>query len=145
MSGTPLLERLSAADHYSVLGDDFGWPWDIGVLAVVDGARLLDENGRLAAGRVRCQVEPRLHLVPRFRQILYRPSFGLGWPVWADAQSFDIAEHVRICRRRANGCAGSGSIRPGHCGSCGCCPACRSSGWACSCGCITPLPTASQG
>ncbi len=97
MSGTPLLERLSAADHYSVLGDDFGWPWDIGVLAVVDGARLLDENGRLAAGRVRCQVEPRLHLVPRFRQILYRPSFGLGWPVWADAQSFDIAEHVRIC------------------------------------------------
>jgi diacylglycerol O-acyltransferase / wax synthase len=81
MSETPLLERLSAADHYSVLGDDFGWPWDIGVLAVVDGARLLDGNGQLAAGRIRRQVEPRLQLVPRFRQVLYRPPRGLGWPV----------------------------------------------------------------
>jgi diacylglycerol O-acyltransferase / wax synthase len=96
MSETPLLERLSAADHYSVLGDDFGWPWDIGVLAVVDGARLLDGNGQLAAGRIRRQVEPRLQLVPRFRQVLYRPPRGLGWPVWADAQSFDIADHVRV-------------------------------------------------
>jgi len=26
MSETRLLERLSAADHYSLLGDDFGWP-----------------------------------------------------------------------------------------------------------------------
>jgi diacylglycerol O-acyltransferase len=96
MSGTPLLDRLSAADHYSVLGDDFGWPWDIGVLAVIDGARLPGGNGRLAVGHVRCQVEPRLHLVPRFRQVLYRPSWGLGWPVWADAQSFNIADHVRV-------------------------------------------------
>jgi hypothetical protein len=24
---TRLLERLSAADRYSLLGDDFGWPW----------------------------------------------------------------------------------------------------------------------
>ena len=96
MSETPRLERLSAADHYSVLGDDFGWPWDIGVLAVMDGARLLDGKGQLAAGWVRRQVEPRLHLVPRFRQVLYRPSWGLGWPVWADAQSFDIADHVRV-------------------------------------------------
>jgi diacylglycerol O-acyltransferase len=34
--------------------------------------------------------------VPRFRQVLYRPSRGLGWPVWADAQSFDVADHVRV-------------------------------------------------
>jgi diacylglycerol O-acyltransferase / wax synthase len=96
MSETPLLERLSAADHYSVLGDDFGWPWDIGVLAVVDGVRLLDGNGQLAADRIRRQVEPRLQLVPRFRQVLYRPPRGLGWPVWADAQSFDITDHIRV-------------------------------------------------
>jgi len=96
MSGTPLVERLSAADHYSVLGDDFGWPWDIGVLAVVDGARLPDGGSRLGIDAVRRRVEPRLRLVPRFRQVLYRPSWGLGWPVWADAQSFDIADHVRV-------------------------------------------------
>ena len=94
MSGTRLLERVSAADHYSLLGDDFGFPWDIGVVAVADGARLVDGNGRLRVDAVRRRVEPRLHLVPRFRQVLYRPSFGLGWPVWVDARSFDIADHV---------------------------------------------------
>ena len=96
MSGTRLLERLSAADHYSLLGDDFGWPWDIGVVAVAEGAGLLDGNGELRIDAVRRRVEPRLHLVPRFRQVLYRPSFGLGWPVWADAQRFNVADHVRV-------------------------------------------------
>jgi diacylglycerol O-acyltransferase / wax synthase len=96
MSQTRLLERLSAADHYSLLADDFGWPWDIGVLAVAEGARLLDGSGRLRIDAVRRRVEPRLHLVPRFRQVLYRPSFMLGWPVWVDAHSFDIADHVRV-------------------------------------------------
>ena len=36
-----------------------------------------------------------LHLVPRFRQLLYRPRFGLGRPLWVDARSFDIADHVQ--------------------------------------------------
>ena len=96
MSGTRLLERLSAADHYSLLGDDSGCPWDIGVVAVAEGAGLLDGNGRLRIDAVRCQVERRLHLVPRFRQVLYRPSWGLGWPVWADARRFNVADHVRV-------------------------------------------------
>jgi diacylglycerol O-acyltransferase len=96
MSETRLLERLSAADHYSLLGDDFGWPWDIGVLAVAEGARLLDGDGRVRIDAVRRRVESRLHLVPRFRQVLYRPSLGLGWPVWVDAQCFDVAGHVRV-------------------------------------------------
>jgi len=40
--------------------------------------------------------EPRLSLVPRFRQLLYRPRLGLGWPLWVDAASFDLANHVRV-------------------------------------------------
>jgi hypothetical protein len=96
MSETRLLERVSAADHYSLLGDDFGWPGDIGVLGVAEGARLLDGNGQIQIEAVRRRVGPRLHLVPRFRQVLYRPSFGLGWPVWVDAQCFDVADHVRV-------------------------------------------------
>jgi len=79
MSQTRLLERLSAQDHHSVLGDDFGWPWDIGVLATVDAARLLD--GRVRIYEIRRQVQPRLHLLASFRQILYRPLRGLGWPL----------------------------------------------------------------
>jgi diacylglycerol O-acyltransferase / wax synthase len=96
MSETRLLERVSAADHYSLLYDDFGWPGDIGVLAVAAGARLLDGDGRVRIDAVRRRVESRLHLVPRFRQVLYRPSFGLGWPVWVGAQGFDVAGHVGV-------------------------------------------------
>jgi Wax ester synthase-like Acyl-CoA acyltransferase domain len=59
-------------------------------------ARLPDGSSRLGIDAVRRRVEPRLHLVPRFRQVLYRPSWGLGWPVWVDAQSFNIADHVRV-------------------------------------------------
>jgi diacylglycerol O-acyltransferase len=103
MSQTRVLERLSAQDHHSVLGDDFGWPWDIGVLATVDGARLLDGDGRVRIDEVRRQVQPRLHLLPRFRQILYRPPRGLGWPLWVDAQSFDLADHIRVFPLPASG------------------------------------------
>jgi hypothetical protein len=40
-------------------------------------------------------IEARLHLVPRFRQLLYRPRRGLGWPLWVDAPSFEISDHVQ--------------------------------------------------
>jgi WS/DGAT/MGAT family acyltransferase len=76
--------------------DDFGWPDDIGAVAILDGARLLDPDGRIRIEAIRRHIEPRLHLVPRFRQLLYRPRRGLGWPLWVDAQSFDLADHVRI-------------------------------------------------
>jgi diacylglycerol O-acyltransferase / wax synthase len=45
---------------------------------------------------VRGQLEPRLHLVPRFRQLLYRPRRGQGWPLWVDAPAFDLADRVRV-------------------------------------------------
>ena len=96
MSQIRLLERLSAQDHHSVLGDDFGWPWDIGVLAIVEGTRLLDGHGQVRIDEVRRRVEPKLHLLPHFRQVLYRPTLGLGWPLWVDAQSFDLADHIRV-------------------------------------------------
>src|SRR5262249_36060011 len=40
--------------------------------------------------------EPRLHQVPRFGQRLYRPRPGLGWPLWVDAPTFDLTEHIRV-------------------------------------------------
>jgi diacylglycerol O-acyltransferase len=90
------MQRLSAQDHYSVIDDDLGWPCDIGVVAVVDGARLRDGAGLVRIDAVRTVVGSRLHLVPRFRQVLYRPRLGLGWPLWVDAPAFDLAEHVRL-------------------------------------------------
>jgi diacylglycerol O-acyltransferase / wax synthase len=91
-----MLERLTAQDLLMLLADDFGWSEDIGVLATLDGTRLLDPDGRVRVDEVRRRLEPRLHLVPRFRQLLYRPRWGLGWPLWVDAPTFDLADHVRV-------------------------------------------------
>ena len=89
------MERLGAQDLASVTGDDAGWPWDIGAIGVLDGTGLVDGDGQFRIEAVRRVIEPRLHLVPHSRQLLYRPPPGLGWPLWVDAASFDIADHVR--------------------------------------------------
>jgi diacylglycerol O-acyltransferase / wax synthase len=90
------IERLEAADLMSVWPEDKGWPQDIGALAILDGGSVLDADGRVRIDALREYVGRRLHQVPRFRQLLCVPGFGLGWPLWVDAPSFDIAEHVGV-------------------------------------------------
>src|SRR5215472_6681813 len=96
MAGTPPLERVTASDLFLLLWDDYGWSTDIGGLAICDGTGLLDPDGRVRIEAVRARLEPRLPLVPRLRQLLYRPRLGLGWPLWTDAPSFDLADHIRV-------------------------------------------------
>ena len=78
--------------------EELGWPQDIGALVILDGASLLDAEGRFRIETAREEISRRLHRVPRFRQLLYRPRFGLGWPLWVDAASIDLTEHVREFR-----------------------------------------------
>src|SRR5512133_496317 len=92
----PHLERLTIQDLFMLWPDDCGWSQDIGALAILDGTRLLDPDGRVRIQAVRRHLEPRLQLVPRFRQLLYRPRRGLGWPLWVDAPAFDLADHLRV-------------------------------------------------
>ena len=96
MFETRLLDRLTASDLFLLLWDDYGWSTDIGGLAILDGDRLLDDQGRVRVDAICRHLEPRLHLVPRFRQLLYRPRRGLGWPLWVDAPSFNLADHIRV-------------------------------------------------
>jgi WS/DGAT/MGAT family acyltransferase len=96
MAQTPRLERLTASDLFMLMWDEYGWPNEIGALAILDGISLLDPDGHVRIEAVRQRLEPRLHLVRRFRQVLYRPGLGLGWPLWVDAASFDIADHIRV-------------------------------------------------
>jgi WS/DGAT/MGAT family acyltransferase len=96
MAEAPPMERLTASDLFMLLWDDYGWPNQIGGLAVLDGTSLLDRDGRVRIEVVRRRLEPRLYLVPRFRQLLSRPRRGLGWPVWVDAPAFELADHVRV-------------------------------------------------
>lgn len=90
------MERLTAADLCMVWPDDYGWPQDIGALAILDGAGLLDTDGRLPTERMRELIGRRLHRLPRSRQLLHLPRTGLGWPLWVDAPSFDVADHVGV-------------------------------------------------
>jgi diacylglycerol O-acyltransferase / wax synthase len=90
------MERLGAQDLSMVLPDDFGWPQDIGALGILDGSGLLEADGRFPIEAVREQIGRRLPRLPRFRQLLYTPRRGLGWPLWVDAPVFDIADHVGV-------------------------------------------------
>lgn len=89
------IERLSALDRL-MLWASRRWPQDIGALAILDGGPLVDEAGRFQIDAVRDAVERRLHLVPRFRQLIWRPRRGLGGPLWVDAPTFDLTDHVRV-------------------------------------------------
>jgi WS/DGAT/MGAT family acyltransferase len=96
MAEPRVLDRLTAQDLFMLWAGDFGWSQDIGVVAILDGTRLLDPDGRVRIDDIRRRLEPRLDLVPRFRQLLYRPRRGLGWPLWVDDPAFDLANHVRV-------------------------------------------------
>ena len=63
-----------------------------------DGSSLLDTDGRFRIEAVREAVAARLHLVPRFRQLLYVPPRRLGVPLWVDAANFELSDHIAELR-----------------------------------------------
>jgi diacylglycerol O-acyltransferase len=90
------VDRLTVQDLSMLWPDDFGWPQDIGVIAVLDGTELLDTAGRVRIEGVRDAITSRLLLVPRLRQVVHHPRLGLGRPLWVDVPSFSVADHVRV-------------------------------------------------
>jgi hypothetical protein len=136
------LQRLTASDLF-MLWEDYGWSSDIGGLAILDGTSLLDDDGRVDIDTVRRHLQARLHLVPRLRQLLYRPRRGSGGrcgSMLPPSTSPTTFESMRSrppvtrssCSRRARNWRRGGWIRPVRSGTCGCCPDCQSNGWACS-------------
>jgi Wax ester synthase-like Acyl-CoA acyltransferase domain len=89
------VERLTAEDRL-ILWPDEVWPQDIGALGVLDGSILLNTDGRFGIENVKQAIEGRLHLLRRFRQVLYVPRRGLGGPLSVDAPAFDLSEHIRV-------------------------------------------------
>ena len=96
------MQRLTAEDQL-MLWPDALWPQEIGALAIFDGRSLLDLAGRLRIEALRAHVAARLHLVPRFRQLLLVPRRGLGPPLWVDAPGFDITGQVLVAPVAAPG------------------------------------------
>jgi diacylglycerol O-acyltransferase / wax synthase len=89
------IDRLTALDQLMLRASKV-WPQEIGALAVLDGSDLLEPDGRLRIEAVRKVIASRLHLVPRFRQVVHVPRRWLGGPLWVDTPSFDLSEHVRV-------------------------------------------------
>lgn len=96
------MERLTAEDRL-MLWPDAVWPQDIAAIAALDAGPLLDPDGRLRIEVVRRVIEARLHLVPRFRQLLQVPRRGLGGPLWVEAPAVDLGDHVRVAPLPAPG------------------------------------------
>src|SRR6266511_2330510 len=89
------IDRLTALDQLMLRASKI-WPQDIGALMLLDGTTLLEPSGRFRIKAVREAIVSRLQLVPRFRQLVDVPRRGLGGPLWVDAPSFDLSEHVRV-------------------------------------------------
>ena len=89
------LDRLTPQDATNLRTEDRGSAMHVAGLAMLAGEPLLDAHGGLRLSDIRTHVDRRLHLMPRFRQVLHRPPAGLGSPVWVDARHFDIRRHVR--------------------------------------------------
>jgi diacylglycerol O-acyltransferase / wax synthase len=90
-----MLDRLTPQDATNLRTEDHGSAMHVAGLAVLAGEPLLDAHGELRLADIRTYVERRLHLMPRFRQVLHRPPAGLGSAVWVDTRGFDIRRHVR--------------------------------------------------
>src|SRR5215468_7652038 len=84
------IDRLTAEYQLMLWADEI-WPQDIGAVAILEGSNLFDAGGHFRIEAVREAVAARLHLIPRFRQLLYEPPRRLGGPLWVDDPAFDLA------------------------------------------------------
>jgi len=89
-------ERLTATDTTFLRIETPHEPQHVGSLAVLEGAPLRDETGRIRFDELRDRIAGRLHRVPRLRQRIMEVPLGQGRPVWVDDSGFDIDYHVRL-------------------------------------------------
>ncbi|NUT18883.1 MAG: DUF1298 domain-containing protein [Hamadaea sp.] len=81
------IERLTPTDLINVYVETPAAPARVGALALLDGTPSLDE--------LRTRIAERAPRVPRLRQVVYRPRWFAGRPIWIDAPEVDLAYHVR--------------------------------------------------
>src|SRR3712207_9498335 len=82
-------EDLSAADRSSLQAER-------GPVNMAVAAPLVFERGPgTTYDAVAERVAARLHLIPRYRQKLADPAFGMANPVWIDDEAFDLHWHLR--------------------------------------------------
>src|SRR5262245_36822697 len=78
--------RLSAVDAGFLYLERKEIPLHMAMVAVFDGPIPFDEFV--------ATIDSRLHLVPRYRQVVRMAPYGLGYPTWEDDPHFDIRRHI---------------------------------------------------
>lgn len=87
MTANPTLNRrLSGIDAAFLYLERREIPLAIAGLFIFDGP--VSYEALLAA------IDSKLHLLPRYRQVVVPPPFNLGYPTWEDYPRFDIRQHM---------------------------------------------------
>jgi len=90
----PTYERLTVLDNTFLITESKTNHMHVAGTATYEAGSLRTATGGIDVQRIRSYVESRLHLIPRYRQVLaYTPLEG--HPVWVDDQHFNIEYHVR--------------------------------------------------
>ena len=90
----PTYERLTVLDNSFLLTESPTNHMHVAGTATYEAGPLKTASGGIDVKKIRQYVESRLHLIPRYRQVLaYTPIEG--HPVWVDDQHFNIEYHVR--------------------------------------------------
>jgi diacylglycerol O-acyltransferase / wax synthase len=81
------MDRLSSFDTSFLANEKDNAHMAIGAILAFDGPPPTEDE-------FLALVRSRLHLLPRLRQRLLTPPFGLGTPFWVDDETFDVHRHV---------------------------------------------------
>jgi diacylglycerol O-acyltransferase / wax synthase len=95
MNAPPRSRRLSGIDAAFLYLERKEIPLNIAGVCVFDGVVPFKEF--VAA------LDSKLHLIPRYRQVIVDPPFHIGYPTWEDDQAFRIRRHIFRARVDAPG------------------------------------------
>jgi diacylglycerol O-acyltransferase / wax synthase len=79
--------RLGPEDNSFLVYDTETTPMNIGAVSVLEGD--------IAFDRFVENIESKIHLIPRYQQLVVPSPFGVGRPTWEFDPSFDVRWHVR--------------------------------------------------
>jgi len=87
MFSQQLNHRLGPEDNSFLVYDTETTPMNIGAVSVLEGDIEFD--------RFVENIQSKIHLIPRYQQLVVSAPFGIGRPTWEFDPSFDVSRHVR--------------------------------------------------
>jgi diacylglycerol O-acyltransferase len=86
MQAPVLSQRLSGIDAAFLYLERKEIPLHIAAVCILEGP--------VPFGEFVAAIESKLHLIPRYRQVVVAPPFNLGYPTFEDDPHFDIHQHI---------------------------------------------------